>query len=398
MPLTQFGIQNAKPRAKQYSLSDGQGLHLLVKPGGSKLWRFRYRFAGKANMLGLGTFPETGLAEARDKRNDARKLLSQGLDPSAHRRAEKVAAQVAADNTFGAIASEFLEKLKTEGRAERTLEKNRWLLENLAAPLARMPIRNITAADILLVLKRVEKSGRRETAGRLRAMIGSVFRYAIANLKADTDPTYALRGALMKPTVTHRPAITDERQLGILMRDIEAYDGWPTIKAALLLVAYTMTRPGDVRLMRRPEVDRENRVWRIPAERMKMRRPHDVPLSRQSLAVLDEVWPLSEGYDLVLPSIRSPARPLSDNAMNSALRRMGYEKNEATAHGFRASASTILNGRGFNPDVIETALAHVDQNHIRRAYNRSLYWPERVKLLQDWADLLDQFKGLQAAA
>ena len=213
-------------------------------------------------------------------------------------------------------------------------------------------------------------------------------------LRATTDPTYALRGALPKVQVVPRAAITDENQLGALWASINEYDGWPTLKAALQLALLTMTRPGEVRHMKRSEIVFPRALWRIPAERMKMRRPHDVPLSRQALAVLEGIWDMSR-HELILPSLRSPLKPLSENAMNSALRRMGYTKDEVTAHGFRSSASTILNERGFNPQVIEAALAHQDENEVRRTYNRAQYWPERVKLLQAWADLLDEFQGLR---
>jgi integrase len=398
MALSLFSIQHAKPKDKPYLLTDGRGLHLLVTTTGSKLWRLRYRFGGKQNMLGLGAFPDVGLADARQKRDEARKLIAQGTDPSVHRKGEKLAAATAAQNTFGAIAAEYVEKLRAEGKSAPTLSKNEWLLEDLAKPLAERPITEITPAEVLALLKRIETSGRRDTARRLRGTIGSVYRYAIASLRATNDPTYALRGALLAPQVKHRAAITDERQLGALMRSIDEYDGWPTLKAALQLLALTMTRPGDVRHMRRAEINFIKAVWSIPAERMKMRRPHDVPLSRQALTILQEVWPISEGGELVLPSIRSNRKPLSENAMNAALRRMGYSQDEATAHGFRSSASTILNERSYNPDVIEAALAHQDQDDVRRAYNRATYFPERVKLMQEWADLLDQFKLLRVAA
>lgn len=351
--LTHIGIEKAKPKDKPYKLSDGNGLHLLVQPGGSKLWRFRYRFAGKENMLALGPYREISLASAREKRDAARRLVAEGIDPSQKRKEEKVAAATAAGNTFGAIVAEYIKRLEDGGAAESTVSKNRWLLEDLAKPLANRPIAEITPHELLELLKKVEKSGRRETARRLRGTIGSVYRFAIATLRATTDPTYPLRGALAAPVVQHRPAVTDERELGALMLSIEEYDGWPTLRCALRFLALTMTRPGDVRLMKREEVVFPKALWRIPAERMKMRRPHDVPLSRQALAALREVWDLSSG-DLVFPSIRSNQRPLSENAMNSALRRMGYGKDEVTAHGL----------------------------------------PERVKLMQEWADLLDSFKEL----
>jgi integrase len=391
MPLTHTEVLNARKRETAYRLLDGEGLRLHVQTSGSKLWRFRYRYMDKENMLALGSFPEVSLAAARTKRDDAKKLLASGIDPSTQRKLDKIAAAVAAANTFGAIAAEYLERLKEKNSAETTIIKNRWLLEDLAAPLKNRPISSISPAEILIILQKIEKSGRRESARRLRGVIGSVFRLAIATLRAKDDPTYALRGALLPPIVQHRPAITDEVQLGALMRNIDEYDGWPTLRAAMLLLALTMTRPGDVRFMRRSEIIFPKVLWRILAERMKMRRPHDVPLSRQALAVLRSVWGLSSG-ELVLPSIRSWSTPLSEGAMNSALRRMGYAKDEMTAHGFRSSASTILNERGFNPDVIEAALAHQDEDEVRRAYNRTTYLKERITLMQDWADLLDTFR------
>lgn len=397
MLLTQLAIKNAKPREKPYKLRDGNGLYLLVSPNGSKLWRLRYRFSDKQNMLSFGGFPEVSLASARAKRDEARKLLAEGVDPSQQRRLDKIAAATAARNTFGALVEDYLAKLEAEGAAESTMNKNRWLLQELAAPLTKRPINEITPAEILIILKRIEKTGRRETARRLRGAIGTVFRYGITTLRATNDPTFALRGALLKPVVQHRPAITDEVRLGGLMVSVDEYDGWPTVRAALQLIALTMTRPAEVRLMRRSEIVWPKATWRIPAERMKMRVPHEVPLSKQALAILRDIWPLSEGHQLVLPSIRSPLKPLSENAMNSALRRMGYTKEEMCPHGFRSSASTILNERGFDDDVIEAALAHQDEDEIRAAYNRAKYLPQRTKLMQDWADFLDQFRQLSTA-
>ncbi len=397
MPLGSLAVQNAKPRDRFYVLTDGFGLHLLVKPNGSKLWRFRYRFGGMPNMLSLGSFPEISLADARTKRDEARKLLANGTDPSRQRKLDKIAAVSAAKNTFGGIAEEHLQNQEESGIAPSTLAKNRWYLQVLAAPLTDIPITEITAAEILALLKKIEKSGRRETARKVRGAIGSVFRLAITTLRATNDPTFPLRRALLKPKVQHRPAITEETQLGALMVSIDEFDGWPTIRAALQLLALTMTRPGEIRFMRRSEILWPKATWRIPAERTKMRRPHDVPLSTQALAIIRDIWPLSEGHELVLPSIRSPLKALSENAMNSALRRMGYTKDEMVAHGFRSSASTILNERGFDRDVIETALAHQDEDAVRLVYNRAKYWPQRIKLLQDWADLLDQLRVQSAS-
>lgn len=391
--LSALAVENAKPRDKEYILTDGNGLHLLITPQGRKLWRLRYRFGGKQNMLSLGAFPDVSLASARSKRDDARKLIAEGINPSDHRRKEKLAAHVAANNTFGAVAADYLKNLEQRGAAEATIAKNRWLLLDLASPLAKRPIADIAAAEILIILKKYEKAGLRETAKRLRGVIGAVFRLAVATLRASDDPTSALRGAIAAPIASHRAAITDEKQLGALMLAIDECEAWPTLKAAVKLLALTIMRPGEVRHMRRDEVIWPSVTWRVPAERMKMRQPHDVPLSRQALAVLRDVWPLTEGDNLVFPSIRSIRRPLSENAFNSLLRRLGYGKDEMCAHGFRSSASTILNERGYDSRVIEVALAHQDQNKVRRAYNRAQYWPERVKLLQDWADLLDQMQA-----
>lgn len=397
MYLSSFAVEKAKPRAKPYKLRDGDGLHILITTSGSKLWRFRYRHNGTQKMIGFGAFPEVSLAQAREKRDEARKVVAAGEDPSQKRKNERRAVQIAATNTFGVIAIEYIEKCEAEGMAEQTGYKKRWLLQDLAKPLTDKVITEITPADILALLKGVEKTGRRESARRLRAIIGAVYRYAIATLRAENDPTYALRGALMAPKVTHRAAITDEVQLGRLYGSICEYDGWPTLRAALQLTLLTMCRPGEVRHMKRSEISFPKALWQIPADRMKMGIAHDVPLSRQALEVLRGVWELFPNSELVLPSIRSWQRPLSENALNSALRRMGYGPNEVTAHGFRASASTVLNGRGFTPDVIEAALAHQEKDAVRAAYNRAKYLPERAKLMQEWADLLDTFR-LQKAA
>ncbi|MFL9824158.1 tyrosine-type recombinase/integrase [Rhodoplanes sp. SY1] len=393
MSLTDAAIRAAKPRDKPFKLSDGGGLYLVVSPSGGKLWRLKYRYLGREKLLSFGPYPLLQLAEARRRRDDAKRLLLDGTDPSIQKKQDRLAAEAATRNTFGIVAEEYIANKEANEAASMTVKKLRWLLQDLAAPLANRPIADIKPAEILDVLRRVEKSGRRESARRLRGAIGSVFRLAIVTLRAEADPTLPLKGALQPPKVQHRPAIVDEKHLGALMNSIDEYDGWPTLTAALKLTALTCARPGEVRGTRREEIDFEKARWRIPAERLKMRRPHDVPLSQQAMAVLKEIWPLSDHGELVFPSIRSNRRPLSENAMNSALRRMGYEKDEMTAHGFRSSASTILNARGFDPDVIEAALGHQDENVIRRIYNRATYWPERVKLMQAWADLLDDFRS-----
>lgn len=394
MPLTHFQLTNAKPAAKPYKLSDGGGLHIIVKPSGSKLWRLKYRFLGKERLLSFGEFPLFSLAEARTKRDEAKKLLASGVDPNVKKKLDQLAAETAARNTFGLVAEEFINTYDARGAAETTKSKQRWLLLDIAAPLAHRPIAEITPAEILDLLKRIERSGRRETARRLRSRLSAVFRYAIVTLRASVDPTVALTGAITPPKVTHRAAITDERQLGGLLRAIDEFQGWPTVKAALLFTALTCARPGEVRGARRSEIDFAKALWRIPAERTKMRRPHDVPLSRQAIDVLRDIWTFSDHGELVFPSIISSKKLLSENALNGALRRLGFGPDEMTAHGFRATASTILNERGARPDVIEAMLGHQNENAVRRAYNRASYWPERVELMQRWADMLDEFRAL----
>jgi len=392
MPLSDFACKNAKPKVKPYRLTDGDGLYLLVQKSGSKLWQLRYRYLEKENILSFGKYPLVSLLDARERRDDAKRLLVAGINPSTKRKEEKATAFTEARTTFGLIAEEYVKRMEERDAAAATVTKTKWLLEDLASPLAKRPIKEITPAEILQFLQKIEKSGRRETARRLRGVIGSVFRLAIVTLRADTDPTLALQGALQPPKTIGRAAITDERKFGRLLMAIDEYDGWPTLKAALQFLALTCVRPGEVRGATRDEFDRKKAVWHIPAERMKMRAPHDVPLSKQALHVLGEVWPLSENGDLVFPSIRSNKRPLSENAMNAALRRMGYGKDEVTAHGFRVTASTILNARNYDPDVIEAVLAHQDKNAIRRTYNRATYWEQRVTLMQEWGDLLDALK------
>jgi integrase len=319
--------------------------------------------------------------------------LLDGADPGKKKKQDRLAAETKARQTFGLLADEYLERQQTSGAATSTSSKTTSLLKDLAAPLSDRPVHEITSAEILALLRSVEKSGRRETARRLRGVISSVFKLAIVTLRAAGDPTIALHGALLPPKVQGRAAITMEQAFGKLLQAFDEYDGWPTIRAGLKFMILTCARPGEVRGARRKEFDLEKATWRIPAERMKMRQAHDVPLSNQALAIIKDIWSLSEGGDLVFPSIRSKQRPLSENAFNAALRRIGYGKDEVTAHGFRVTASSILNSRGFDPDVIEAVLAHQDQNSIRRAYNRATYWDQRIALMQDWADLLDEFKA-----
>lgn len=388
MSLRELQVRKAKP----YRLSDGEGLHLLVKPNGSKLWQQRYRFLDREKMLSHGQYPEVGIAEARRKRVAAKELLAKGIDPGVQKKLDKITADTNARMTFLLVAEEYLQMAYDRELADATLRKKEWHNHKLAAPLHKRPINEITSAEILDLLKRIEHSGRRETAKKLRGTLSVIFRLAVVTLRAENDPTYAVKGALLPVKVTNRAAITDEKAFGQFLRDLDAYTGAGVIKDALLFQILTMTRPGEVRGAKQAEFDLEAGKWTIPADRMKMRRDHVIPLSDQALALVERNWIDVEGVELIFPSLNSNRKWLSENAFNSAIRPMGYSKEEATAHGFRATASTILNNRGFDPEVIEAALAHQDKNATRRTYNRSTYWNQRVQLMQKWADLAETFR------
>jgi len=393
MPLTDLQIRNLKPGERPIKKFDGGGLHILVTPKGSKLWRMSYRFAEKHKLLSIGAYPIVSLEKARDVRSAAKKQLAAGIDPSEAKQAKKREQQISAGNTFQAVAEEYLEKLRQEDRSPRTMKKVEWLL-GMAYPLiGHRPIAEISSAEALEVLRRVERRGRLETARRLRSTIGSVFRYGIATARAENDPTVALRGALVTPKVKHRAAITDRTALGGLLRAVDGFDGQPTTQAALRLMAYLFPRPGELRAAEWDEFDLDAAVWAVPAERTKMRREHHVPLPPQALEILSELQGITGDGQLVFPSVRSIRRYMSENTLNAALRRMGYSKDEVTAHGFRATASTLLNESGlWAPDVIERQLAHVDSNEVRRAYARGDHWDERIRMMAWWADLLDSLR------
>lgn len=394
MPLTDTVCRNAKAGVAAKKLSDSGGLQLWIQPTGSKLWRVAYRFDGKQKLLALGAYPALSLLDARRARDDAKRLLAGGVDPSAAKQAARRAIAAAAEHSFRAIAEEYAAKLEREGRAEATLKKLRWLLSFAYTALGERPIRTISARDVLHILRRIEERGRYETARRLRATISSVFRYAVATARADSDPTFALQGALTRSAPRPRSAITTSPAFGGLLRAIWGYDGAPETILALQLMAYLFPRPGELRQAEWREFDLEARVWIIPGSRTKMRRPHRVPLPSQALEKLAGLYPLTGQEMFVFPSIRSSARCMSENTLNAALRRLGYSKDDATSHGFRASASTLLNESGlWHPDAIERALAHVESNDVRRAYARGEHWDERVRMAAWWADHCDALRA-----
>lgn len=393
MPLSDAKVRNAKGREKPYKLTDSEGLYLLVSPQGHRYWRFNYRFGGKQKTLALGVYPDVGLGDAREKRNAARKLIAAGEDPGVRRKDELQALRVRESETFRVISDEWIERLEKQGRSASTIRKMRWLLDFALPDLGDRPITAITAPELLKVLRRVEGRGRYETAGRLRSTFGTIFRYAIATGRAQRDVAFDLRGALITPTTTHRAAIIEPKAVGALLRAIEDYDGQPAVRLALRLAPHVFTRPGELRLAEWCEFDFEGRIWTIPAHKTKMRRPHRVPLSRQSIAILEDLKAISGEGTLLFPSVRSASRPISDNTLNAALRRLGYDKTQMTAHGFRAMASTLLNEMGkWHPDAIERQLGHVENNDVRRAYARGEHWDERVKMMQAWSDYLDALR------
>jgi integrase len=391
--LTEITLRSLKSREKPYKVYDERGLYLQVFPAGGRLWRLKYRVAGREKLLALGSYPDVGLKRAREKRDEARKLVADGVDPSAKRRAEKSANA----NTFEAIGREWIE-LQRKKLSTRTFARNlRFLEEFLFPAIGRHPIGAIRAPDLLAALKRIEADGHHETAHRVRAIAGNVFRYGIVTGRAEHDLSTDLRGALAPVVTTNRAAITDPARIGELLRAIHAYSGQPATQAALKLAPLTFVRPGELRGAEWSEFNlgAEHPEWRIPASRMKMDEEHVVPLSRQAVAVLREVEPLTGDGRLVFPSLRGAHRPISENTVNVALRTLGYSGNDMTGHGFRAMASTCLNEQGFPPDVIELQLAHAERNEVRAAYNRASRMADRRKMMQAWADYLD---GLRLGA
>jgi len=391
MPLKDVAVRNAKPTAKPRKLSDGGGLHVLIQPTGGKLWRLAYRFAGKQKALALGVYPAVSLEEARRRRDEAKKLLARSIDPSVQRKADKHAGK---DSSFRAVAKEVITKLEREGRAQATLSKKRWLLDFAYPTFGDRPVAEITARDLLALLRKIEGRGLYETARRLRSTCGMVFRYAIATGRAERDPSMDLRGALTTPQVSHRATIVDPKSIGALLRAIDGFDGQATTRAALRLAAYVFARPGELRHAEWTEFEFDKALWKIPAEKMKMRRPHRIPLARQPLAILRGLQEITGNGRWLFPSVRTSTRPISENTLNAALRRLGYGSEEMSAHGFRSMASTRLNEMGrWSPDAIERQLAHQEANAVRRAYTHGAdFWNERVQMMQAWADYLDQLR------
>jgi integrase len=398
MALKDTAIRNLKPQQKPHKKSDGEGLYLLVTPDGSKLWRLAYRFAGKQKTIALGAYPAVTLAAAREAKLESKRLLALGVDPSEKRKADKRAA--AAARTFGEVADEwFATKREPEAKSEATLKRDRWLSRELKSEIGHRPIGEIEPPELLRALKKVQAREHYETASRMRTLASQVFRFGIANGYCQRDMAADLKDALTSPKSKPRPGLIDPAAVGKLCRAIHVYIGkGPLVGLALRLLSLTLLRPGEVAKAEWSEIDLAGRVWTIPATKMKMRRDHQVPLSQQALDVLAAVKAANGTRRYVFATYED--KPLSGNTFNTALRIMGYDtQNEHCAHGFRTTASTLLNEQrgadgkpAWHPDIIELQLAHVDADSIRATYNRAQYWPDRVRLMRHWANRLDHLR------
>lgn len=393
MALTDIAIRSLRHGDKPIKQADEKGLFLLLQPSGGKLWRFKYRFNGKEKKLSLGSYPDVPLKEARRRRDQARQTLAMGIDPGEEKKQKAQDAAQNAANSFEAVGNDYLEKMCRDGREAVTIGKSRWLLSLFAKDVATRPIADLTPAQLLKALQVVEAKGHYETARRMRSLASRIFRYAVATSRATSDPTALLRGALVTPKVRHHSAILEPKAIGHLLRAIDGFDGYPLTRLALQLTPHVFVRPGELRQAEWSEINLDAAIWTIPADKMKMRQPHMIPLSSQAVEILDRALVLGAHKKYVFSSLHTGARPMSENTINAALRRMGYSGGEMTAHGFRAMASTLLNESGlWSPDAIERALAHDTSSSVRGTYHRGQHWAERVKMAQWWSDYLDELK------
>ena len=394
MSLSDLQCKNAKSGPKVVKLSDGGGLQLWVTPDGAKRWRLAYRIAGKQKALAIGVYPSVGLKDAREARESAKKQIDAGQDPSVIKKIAKVTRITSGAATFDVLAAELLEKKRRENKALGTLERFEWLISLARPVIGSRPISEISSAEVLAALRVVEARGRLETARKMRATIGEVFRYAVASSRAQHDPTAVLKGALAAPVVKHRSAIIEPKAFGGLLRAIDGYTGAPETLAALELLALTFVRPCELRFAEWSEFDMDRALWTIPPEKMKMRRPHLVPLSPRALEILRDLQQMTGRGKYLFPSTRSTARCMSENTICAALRRLGFGQGEMSAHGFRSAASSMLNQSNlWHPDAIERQLAHEDTDSIRKAYARADFWDDRVKMMGWWADRCVEMRG-----
>lgn len=384
--LTEVAIRNAKPKDRPYKLFDGGGLYLEVAPSGGKLWRLKFRFGGREKRLALGAWPTVSLKTARQKAAEAKGRLADGIDPGEHRKLTKKDA-----DSFEAVAREWFAKFSRDWAPTHAEKIIRRLERDVFPWIGARPVGQITAPELLAVLRRIEARGRLETAHRAHQNCGQVFRYAVATGRAERDPSGDLRGALAPWKPKHYATLTDPQAIAALLRDLDGYAGSFVTACALRLLPLVFVRPGELRRAEWTEIDLDAAEWQIPAAKMKARQPHRVPLSRQAVAILRELHPLTGRW--VFPGARAKGEPLSENTLNAALRRLGYDKDTMTAHGFRSIASTILHEQGWPSDIIERQLAHAERNKIKAAYNRAEHLPERRKMMQAWADYLDALRA-----
>ncbi len=390
MPLTDTSIRRAKAKKKPYKMFDSGGMFLLITPSGSKWWRFKYHFAGKEKLLSLGVYPDISLKEARERRDQERKKLADKIDPAVNRLAVKAAWEGNQANSLEVVAREWIDRMSSSWSASNASKTIRRLEVDVFPWLGNRPVADISPPDLLAVLRRTEARGAVDTAHRVMQTCGQIFRYAIATGRALRDPSADLRGALTPVKGSHFAAVTEPKAIGALLRALYAYQGSVIIRCALRLAPLVFVRPGELRKAEWKEIDFGKSEWNIPAERMKMKEPHLVPLSQQAVEILKELQPLTGRGTYLFPSPRSNKRPMSDNAVLSALRRMGIGKDEMSGHGFRAMARTVLDEvLHVRPDYIEHQLAHAVRDPNGRAYNRTAHLPERRKMMQDWADYLD---------
>lgn len=388
--LTDTAIRNAKPREKAYKLTDGGSLFLLVTPAGSKLWRYRYRLGGSENLFAIGDYPALGLLQAREARDAARRLVKEGIHPSQHRKATRLVAATEAANTFETVAREWIEQNRSHWSAYYARQVETVLTGDVFPQIGGLPLRAVTSAQILGILREIEKRGAPSIALLVRQWVSAVFRYGVATLRADLDPASALRGAVRKPKTQHKRPLS-RKELGVFLAKLEDSQSGLQVSTALRLLLLTFVRPGELRGARWSEFDLEAAEWRIPAQRMKMREPHVVPLSKQAVQLLRKLKAEALSRPQLFPNLRDPKRDMSPTTLNRALERMGYT-GHFSAHGFRATASTLLNEMGYRPDVIERQLAHRERNRVRASYNQASYMAERKKMMQDWSNFLDALK------
>lgn len=394
MPLTDTFVKNIKPAGTPAGDKhrDGGGMYLLVNAGG-KYWRMDYRFAEKRKTLALGVYPAVSLAKARQRRDKARELLADGIDPGAAKKEEKQAIAAAAGNTFESVAREWLAKTAADRMASTHTKVTTWLEKDVIPFIGKMPISTIGPRDVLGALRHMEGRGALDSAQRVKQICGQVFRYAVATGSAERDVTQDLKGALAKPAAGHFAAITEPKQAGDLMRSIFAYQGHPYTVAALKLSPLVFVRPGELRTAEWAEIDLDAAEWRIPGSKMKMKVDHLVPLSTQAVDILRSVQPLTGHGRYVFPGLRTGDRPMSENTINGALRVMGYAEEVHSAHGFRAMARTIMDEvLDQRVDLIEHQLAHAVKDANGRAYNRTAHLPARRVMMQTWADYLDKLR------